>query len=233
MSSKTVKITNGKILNYKISAPNYKTIYGSKLITADSTINHNMIAEDSPNGVYSLGDRIGNIATFVGYFDAQDPNENPQKYAVFVLDAQYRNKKLFEGADASTVGLPAYTTSNVLTDAHESATYNTTTVINNVNLTCFNYTRNFSITLGSGTFQGQMPNFYELRMLINNKSELDSFDPTASSYSTKTLVSIFSNWVYSSNFSSSYNIGSFSGGINEISSGSNNFVIPVFEIPVE
>lgn len=241
MSSKTIKITNGKILNYKISAPNYKTIYGSKLITADGTITHNMISESDPNGVYAIGDRIGNMATFIGYFDAQDPNENARKYAVFVLDAKYRAIQYAATNNSSNTGLPAYTTDNVLANAKESAGYNTTTIINNVSsgaITAFLYTRNFSITIGNEIFQGQMPNCYELDLMWKNKTVIDSFDPTISDYPTMSISSWGNgNFAWGSNMAESYTLGYYKGANYGAGAPWNmtlgdNFTIPVFEIPV-
>lgn len=256
MSSKTVKITNGKILNYKISAPNYKTIYGSKLITADSTISHNMIAEDDPNGVYSLGDRIGNIATFVGYFNAQDPNTTAKTYAVFVLDAAYRKGHIVWGP-AVTTGLHQYNTITIsgdyVTNVTESSLYNTSYINEMYNPTTSNYQAFYyartavSVEVDGITYASQLPNAAELYRIyklsrVSGEGGLDSFDPT--------LVNNPLNSLYT------WNIGGNSSGVVWTSNerdylyawyldGSGHFgyrdktgdygcfgVIPVFEIPV-
>lgn len=238
MSSKTVKITNGKILNYKISAPNYKTIYGSQLITADGTITKNMIPDTSADGVYSLGDRIGNIATFVCYFNSTNPETlADQKYAVFVLDAKYRTRARYYNSGVVWGDVPA--NNNTV-----SGTYNTTYIcsVNNVgNPPFFWDARNAAtIILDGVTYQSQLPNIAETQAIFTNKSSLDEYDPTLGDYSNNSL----SSWNMEGNSGSKVytcNKGSYyytiiinnSGGTDTISSGdSYQGVVPVFEIPV-
>lgn len=252
MSSKTVKITNGKVLNYKISAPNYKTIYGSQLITADGTITKNMIPETSAEGVYSLGDRIGNIATFVCYFNSTNPETNVDtKYAVFVLDAKYRGLTQLGGANAYQNLMPRYNFTDIATaiTRKESATWNTDTIINGASIyseTCpaFTLCRQVSININGQTYQGQLPNMYELYQIRANKETLDTFDPTLSDYPDNSL----SNWNmgktgYNEVFQSQYEIANNNlstiivltkaGVTYEGITGGSYGVVPVFEIPVE
>lgn len=242
MSEKIVKITNGKILNYKISASGYKTIYGSQVISSDTTINKEMIAENDPNGVYSLGDRIGGIASFVCYFNSTNPETNvDQKYAVFVLDAKYRNNNL-QWAVSNSVVLPLYTTSNVLTST-DSATYNTSTVLNNntpSNYPAFNFARN-AATLAELNIQSQLPNAYELKQIFDNRVFLDTVDPTLTDYSSLSLTSWIGgteNRCWSSNQIENYracvvtNDGSVSSNWSGFEADLGG-VIPVLEIPVE
>lgn len=245
-TNKIVKITNGKILNYKISAPNYKTIYGSQLITADTTINRNMVAEVDPNGVYSLGDRIGDIASFVCYFNSTNPETNVDtKYAVFVLDAKYRTRTTL-----GTFGsLTYYDNGNLQTaiDRTISATYNNNTIINSATTStpAVTHCRQFSITLGGNVYQAQLPNMNELYNIWQNRTQLDTFDPTVSDYTSISLtnwggsgeypVSFCSNYESPSHVGNSYTMAlSSSGDIAYISiSGGVRGVVPVFEIPVE
>ena len=253
MSSKTVKVTNGKIVNYTITAPGYKTINGSQLITADTTINKNMIAETDPNGVYSLGDRIGNIATFVCYFNSTNPETNVDtKYAVFVLDAKYRGRaQLVSGANAYQNLMPRYYFTDMATalTRKESATWNTDTIINGAptySETCpaFTLCRQVSININGQTYQGQLPNMYELYQIRANKETLDTFDPTLSDYPNNSL----SNWNmgdtsgYNYIFQSQYEIPNNNPANIELLTKtgttytrltSSSGVIPVFEIPVE
>lgn len=244
MSSKTVKITNGKILNYKISASGYKTIYGSQVITADTTINKNMIAENDPNGVYSLGDRIGNIATFVDYFNTTNPETNvDQKYAVFVLDAAYRSyltSSSTAGTSLVVPNLPTYTESGSKT-ATESATFNCDCylAVPNVTWTIINQARNISVTLGGNTYYGQIPTMPQLLKIRDLGAAIDAKDPTLRYYSSNSLAT----W-----WSGIHGVCASTGGQYQ---GYNRFLyittsspsityldsslirLPVFEIPVE
>lgn len=232
MSSKTVKITNGKILNYKISAPNYKTIYGSKLITADETINKNMIAEESADGVYTIGDRIGNIATFFTYYT--DGNGN--KYAVFVLDAKYRSENaLAWGTGDVASGLTPYpsniglTTETVCVD---SATANTDYIINtNPSYRSFKFCND--ILLPSLNISAKLPNPFELNTIRLNGNILDTYDPTITDYSARALSNWRISWTcYERDNANAWNITSSGIGYYRKSSDP-CYVIPVFEIPVE
>lgn len=247
MSSKTVKITNGKILNYKISAPNYKTIYGSKLITADSTISHNMIAESDPNGVYSLGDRIANMATFVCYFNSINPDTSAQQtYAVFVLDAAYRsnNIRCFPGS-GNYLPLHEY---NALT-ATESATYNMNVISNGYDIASFPaFKMCQDIVLPNLNITAKLPNAYELKQIWGGdrsssdalafRQSLDALDPTLSDYTSKALAnwnSGYNTYIWAS---TQYQTDRFScirqnGTVTYEYSSTELGAIPVFEIPVE
>ena len=243
MSTKSVKITNGKILNYKISASGYKTIYGSQVISSDTSITKNMIAESDPNGVYSFGDRIGNIATFVDYFNTTNPETNvDQKYAVFVLDAAYR-ASLSSSSTASNYlvvpNLPTYTDSGSKT-ATESATFNCDCylAVPNVTWTIINQARNISVTLGGNTYYGQIPTIPQLLKIRDLGAAIDAKDPTLSDYSSNSLAT----W-----WSGIYGVCSSTGGQYQ---GYNRFYyittsspqltyldsqlirLPIFEIPV-
>lgn len=246
MSTKSVKITNGKILNYKISASGYKTIYGSQLITADTTINKNMIAETDPNGVYYVGDRIGGIASFVCYYT----DSNGNKYAVFVADAKYRAIKAWSLLTTDS-GLHSYDSSSygnsfkTQEGCPESATYNNNYIINTYypsgetsnNFPAFKYCADISITSFGVNGIGRLPNPYEAIMMRINGNILDSVDPTVSDYSSFSF-----NYINAGSYSYiwtcyQYNNSSAWRCDNKTSYGypskpDGNYVIPVFEIPV-
>ena len=263
MSSKTVKVTSGKVLNYKISASGYKTIYGSKVVTANSTINHTLVPESSSNGVYSLGDRIGNMASFVGYFNSINPDTQvAQKYAVFVLDAAYRGKRYWarnSSIPGSSVPLPEYNNSENALNSTESATYNTDLMYNTFSSSqladsSFELCRNVSVVLDGITYYGQMPNLKELTLIAGESGDsglahrqfLDNLDPTLTSYPNNSLVSLnmennSSGRVFASTWYSGYSGNTWcliKGNYNIISFEYIAYygqygVIPVFEIPVE
>lgn len=67
-TSKTVNVTTGKILNYQITKEGYKPVTGSIYVDSDKVINVNMISTSSSNEVYTLGDRILGMASFVCYY---------------------------------------------------------------------------------------------------------------------------------------------------------------------
>jgi len=188
-----------------------------------------------------FGDRLDNKATYIGTFHAQDPNQTAQDYAVFVLDAQYRDIKYIGDLTASLAGLPEYTTSNVISDAHESATYNTNIVINNVNsnlIPAFTFAHSMSVVVNGTTFYGQIPNCYELDVIWKNKTEIDNADPTVSSYSTMSISNFGGgNFACGSNFADNYDLGYFKGANYNAGAPWNLnrgdlFTIPVFEIPI-
>lgn len=247
MSTKSVKITNGKILNYKISASGYKTIYGSQLITADTTINKNMIPETDPNGVYSLGDRIANMATFVCYFNSINPDTSAQQtYAVFVLDAAYRSNDIrcFPGS-GNYLPLHEY---DALT-ATESATYNMTVISNNYDIANFPaFKMCQDIVLPDLNITAKLPNAYELKQIWGGdrsssdalafRQSLDALDPTVSDNTSKSLAnwnSGYNTYIWAS---TQYQTDRFcciysSGNVNYEYSNVELGAIPVFEIPVE
>lgn len=246
MSTKSVKITNGKILNYKISASGYKTIHGSQLITADTAINKNMIAESDPNGVYSLGDRIANMATFVCYFNSINPDTSAQQtYAVFVLDAAYRgvNVKCFPYS-GNYLPLHQY---DALT-ATESATYNMDVIANNYDISNFPaFKMCQDIVLPDLNITAKLPNFYELKQIWGGnrnttdalafRQALDALDPTVSDHTHQSLAewdSYNSSRLWTSTqlandrfFTVKSNGDSSYGYSNDVYS-----FTPIFEIPV-
>ena len=253
-TNKTVNVTTGKVLHYTVSKQGYKPISGSKLITSNQTININMIPTTSPDGVYVFGDRIGGCATFFTYFDSVNPDTHiTQKYAVFVLDAEYRKGNenyTYWGEGNTDTLLPDYGSAQLAIDSKESATYNTQTIFDNYivgpgqsNYAAFYYARNpngqsLIINVGGNNYSPQLLNLYELDKLRTFKSQLDEIDPTASTYNTKTLSYLFTTtnyqtiWCsneYNSQYSFMWNYDNTYGA--GIKSG-NRWVLPVFEIPV-
>lgn len=210
---KTVNVTTGKVLHYTIKKDGFKPVTGSKLITGNETININMVSTESSDGAYVFGDRIGGVATFVGYFDSVDPNtQATQKYAYFVLDAKYRTKSLLFGRYySSDLPLPKYnvgdgqgTSFPFIGDSKESATYNTRTIVDFLNekglydneyWTAIKNTINpngqsIIVTVDGVPYSPVMPNAPELLQICNNQVALDLADPTAEEYPNNKLT----NW---------------------------------------
>lgn len=247
MSSKTVKVTNGKIVNYTITAPGYKTINGSQLITADTTINKNMISEADPNGVYSLGDRIGGIASFVTYYT----DSNGNQYAVFVADAKYRTRADW-GPSYTDTDLPNYTDANALKT--EVGNLGSATQYNNYIMSTYYPSGSTSnpypafkaaadidkiVSFGTSGI-GRLPNPYELYKIYQSREFLDSKDPTVSDYSTLSLSVVFNGtninnpWSCYENGGQKWSCHVSSNDLVFATVSSNNSypIIPVFEIPV-
>lgn len=256
-TTKTVNVTTGKVLHYTIKKAGYKPVSGSKLITDSETINVNMIPESSSDGVYTFGDRIGGVASFFGYFDSVNPNtQATQKYACFVLDAQYRTSgKIWYNSSTppSQTVIPRYGSSAEALAATESATYNTQAIIDALspvsgrNYEAFYWARNpngqsLIISVDGNSYVPQLPNIKEVSMIYNFKSQLDALDPTLSSYSSMSLDSwTFTNggvWGSTAISFQHYGPGSYDryGEVNNWygrqASDYKFGVVPVFEIPV-
>ena len=262
-TTKNVNVTTGKVLHYTISKEGYKTVNGSKLITADTTLNINMIPSTSSDGAYTFGDRIGGIATFFGYFDSVNPGTgDTQKYACFVLDAQYRDAKSLSSGDVSSY-LPTYqigSTPDVALASKESSTYNNDAIFFNVSPSssfaqAFYYARNpggqsLIINVDGVNYQPLLPNVNELNQIYTYRTQLDAIDPTLSSYSSKGLTSWsfgstqVPNGAWSSTYGGAFNAGgytyyawwcvTYTGDVAATSSDGTQTlgVVPVFEIPV-
>lgn len=216
-TSKTVNITNGKVLNYTITADGYKTVHGSELITEDRTganaININMIPlTNTKDGVYSLGDRIGGIASFVCYQNVKDPNTLENKtIAVFVLDGQYRPYwapgNSWTGNTVS--GLPGYSDATNALNSTVSGTYSTDYILNNYSNPGSGYVfayyfwlarQQATIRVAGTDYSSQVPNLYCLNQIYQNRVALDEVDPTIklSTYSNYNLTTWCPNWRNSS-----------------------------------
>lgn len=251
MSEKLVKITNGKVLTLNITKEGYKSVIKSFPITENKTINVQMIPETSADGVYSLGDRLGNIASFVCYYNAVDEGV-AKTYAVFVADSEYRNNDI----GSASVGFDA---DNILThydtaptqQGLNSATYCTNAILNNYGADAykkFDYVRRpiiegvqqpLTLTIGGNIYQTQVPNCFELQAIYDNRVALD----TAETNAGKTIVSgkDLTNWLGVGNsfaiFSCNFDTNKmwchtsnriFSNGYTSTFIGA----IPIFEIPV-
>jgi len=244
-TTKTVKVTNGKILNYTITKPGYKTVHGSKLITADTTINVNMIAESDTREVYTIGDRLGGVATFFTYYT--DGNGN--KYAVFVVDAQYRATTKWASDRGMATGLPSNTLDfNVYkTEAGcpLSATYCSQYVFDThypAGTTSnpfpgFKYAKDCVSIPALGTAGiARMPNPFEVWTLWQMGTVLDSYDPTVTDYAANNLTNKKDTMTCYPRTDGGQYIYYYSSGSGSLQQGSYTddirFNIPVFEIPV-
>lgn len=247
-TSKTVNVTTGKVLHYTFSKQGYKTVNGSKLITQNQTISINMIPESSADGVYTFGDRIGGVATFFTYFDSVNPNTSlAQKYAVFVLDAKYRNSGAYWGEWNTDTVLPNYGSASYALNAKESATYNTQTIFDNYTVgtgagqwAAFYYARNpngtpLIISVDGTNYSPQLPNAYEVSKIADFRTQLDALDPTlVDGTGTISLASLTASGkgMWTSNEYDSQYAFAYTTSLTSIGKSNNMTSVSVFEIPV-
>jgi len=186
-------------------------------------------------------DRVDGKATVAGFWTDGDG----QRYAVCVVDAEYRSGgKTWSNSNTDTL-LPNYETESAALAAGESATWNMNTIRNNYDLStypAFNLAYSKTITLDEVTYNGLLPNAAELQMIWNDRATLDTYDTTLTEYPNNSL----STWNIGSNsqyicWSSTecdshfvWYINSSGSWSNYRGKGSGNFgIIPIIEIPVD
>lgn len=189
-------------------------------------------------------DRVDGKATVAGFWT----DGGGQRYAVCVVDAAYRSGSVMAwGNYGVDTPLPNYTSSSAALAAGESAIYNTDTILNNYTPTdypAFNFARNAcSVTLEETTYNSQLPNLAELQMIYNDRITLDTYDPTLSSYSSRSLTEFsFGSWestkgAWTSNEYSNYWSWLIysNGNFGQDNKHNSSFfgVCPIIEIPVD
>lgn len=189
-------------------------------------------------------DRVNGKATVAGFWT----DGNGQRYAVCVVDAAYRSGSVMAwGAYGTDTMLPSYTSSSAALAAGESGTYNTDIILNNYTSTdypAFNFAKNAcTVTLDNQNFESCLPNLVELKMLYDDRTTLDTYDPTLSSYSSRSLTEFsFGGWestkgAWSSNEYSNYWSWLIysNGNLGSDNKHNSSFfgVCPIIEIPVD
>lgn len=184
-------------------------------------------------------DRVDGKATVAGFWT----DGNGQRYAVCVVDAQYRSGGQEWGPTRTETPLPNYTSESAALAAGESGTYNTDIILNNytaTNYPAFNIARNAcTVTVDDKIFVSCLPNLKELDMLYQDRNSLDTYDPTLSSYSSRSLSTwnIGGNSQYVCWSSTEPNLDqgwSLESGSLKMYTRYYSFgVIPVIEIPVD
>lgn len=159
------------------------------------------------------------------------------KFAFFVLDANYRTIYMWRSSGSGT-DMPIQYNANPQ-NANESATYFNQYAFNNFNLTnfpIFNASKNLGIFILSNGIKinALVPTAYELNIIYTNKVALDSFDYT------KNDTNNLTNWRFNNNNTcwsclEQSNINSwyiFSNG-TPVANGKNiSGFCPIFEVPV-
>ena len=199
-------------------------------------------SEPTPSGtVLHLYDRVDGKATVAGFWT----DGNGQRYAVCVADAAYRTGGQLWSNSTVDTPLPNYTKRLEALATTDSATFNMDTIRANYTLSdypAFNLAYSNTIELDGVTYNGLLPNASELQMIYNDRTTLDTYDETLSSYPSNSLTTWNINgnsrdYCWSSTEYGSArvwietNTGSFSSGNDK---HANNYgVIPIFEIPVD
>lgn len=341
-TTKTVNVTTGKFLNYQVTKTGYKPVTGTIYVDSDKTINVNMVSTSSSSEIYSLGDRILGIASFVCYYKPGGNYDNKpistavisqttgiglnnlgvkkgifenqvnpsstltgantftftydgtnwslngstvllntygifyntntstlssgdiiqvvytvyNKYACFVLDANYRiydNRICTD--DRNFPDCPTYSNVSSSTtesssniwyynkDGQESATWCNQYLLDNCGYTwnelpSYNYCRTLGTFILANGIQlnALLPNLTELQQIWVNRVFLDSIDPIIQSGTTTCNLT---NWNFNENIAwscinknhSTWTIDSNDGFRERSNRDSRQGIIPVFEVP--
>lgn len=184
---------------------------------------------------YKVGDRVNDDSNNpVGTVSSIFTDGNGVRYAVVCLDAQYRSAGgQYSSSTTILHGLPAYTNQRVWS-ATETATTNTTAILNTSTSTACSHCRSKTFTIDGISYAGQFPNLPELINIFLNRTLINDNDPTASSHNTLIIPAAKETWSSTqSGVSYAFSIRG-NGGVKENYSKSNDaFVIPVLEIPLE
>lgn len=195
--------------------------------------------EASVGGKYQLFQRIkddsnNEIGTVCGFHKDSSNNE----YAVVCLDAQYRadSLKILNTQNANITTLTQYATQAVYTST-ETATENTTKILNyatSISDTspAAEHARSKTFTIENQVYAGQIPVYIEMLMLCAFCSQINTLDPTASSYSS--LIIPTGKTIASSTTKNGYgywNVQS-DGKVANTSAWSNaGCIFPILELP--
>lgn len=151
------------------------------------TIMNNVTSGGGSDIPTTLGSRIDNKATVVGVLQDHEGND----YVLAVVDAAYRSGEAMTWGDEVDTPLQNnYKQTNAEAD-HHTGKFNTDLILSTytaIDYPAFNFARNAcTVTIGNNTYYSVLPNFIELQMLYNNKDVLDQYDPTATTYSDRTM----------------------------------------------
>lgn len=182
------------------------------------------------SGRYRLLDRVKTdsnveIGTVSGFFT----DDNDVEYAVVCLDATYRNSSVSYASNNTTVvSLPYYKNQGVYEESN-TATYNTTKILDRVTSTACSHCRNQSFTIGGTTYYGQLPNIIELIDIFKHRTAINNLDTSGGSIIIPSSTVTWSSTSYS--VSSAWAINAAGRVVNTNSRASSYLCIPVLEIP--
>lgn len=213
---------------------------------ANSTVKFSL--DDLKNWIYApppsdttlhLYDRVDDKATVAGFWT----DGEGWRYAICVVDAAYRSGSALAWStyEVDTV-LPNYSSVSEALEASECSNYNTETILNIYapnDYPAFKFAR-FAcmVTVEGRTYLSQLPNLAELKMIYDDRVTLDTYDPTLSEYSSRSLTSFqfdgsggaWSSTEHSSGFA--WDIF-YDGSLGAADSSGTRGVCPVIEIRVD
>lgn len=189
-------------------------------------------------------DNNNDVGIVVGYhIDA-----NGNKYAVVCLNAADRKGggvQFFDSA-VNITSLPTYYGDLDRVIAKETATYNTDALLaygtaNYLTSEAINACRSKSYVIDGTTYYGQVPNTWEMCLIMNSASTINASDPTAATAGPDLIIKIARVWcsnLYSATqicITSTANSGTLSGtsATNIYNLSDWNQVWPVLEIPMQ
>lgn len=195
--------------------------------------------EPSAGGKYQLLQRVkddsnNEIGTVCGFHKDSSNNE----YAVVCLDAQYRADSL-QILTTSNVQINTLTqySSQAVYASTETATENTTKILNHATSIsdtspAAEHARSKTFTIENQVYAGQIPIYIETLMMCIYCSQINTLDPTASSYSNVTIP-INKNILSSStkNGYACWYVQSDGRVANTLSWSGSGCVFPVLELP--
>ena len=193
----------------------------------------------TPSIPTTLGSRIDNKATVVGVLQDHEGND----YVLAVVDAVYRSGEAMAWS-SQIIDTPLQNNADstaALAD-HHTGKFNTDLILSTYTATdypAFNFARNAcTVTIGNNTYYSVLPNLIELKLLYNNKSVLDQYDPTSSTYTDRSMSEFKCNGSYGllsstvKNSASAYFIYYFGDVDSSVKFGTGCGVCPVICIPL-
>ena len=186
-------------------------------------------------------DRVDDKATVAGFWT----DGGGQRYAVCVVDAQYRSGEgMSWGVYGIDTPLSNYTSESAALSGGESGTYNTNVILNTYTVTdypAFNFAHNAcTVTVDNQNFVSCLPNLKELQMLYNDRVTLDTYDTTLSDYTARSLSSFSFGAAGAGAWSSAENGQYYAWDMknnntfeDRVKSQNNMGVCPIIEIPVD
>lgn len=196
----------------------------------------NVSVSGGSTGKYQLFDRIkddsnNEIGTVSGFFT----DANDVEYAVVCLDATYRTSSAhFVSVTGIVINMPLYT-NWIIWEAPETATENTTLILDYCSArgctsTACSHCRQYSFTIGGVTYYGQLPNIIELVDIARHRTAIDAADTSGGSITIATDNNYWSSSQYST--AASWYING-TGSANKFTNTKtyDYYVCPVLEIP--
>ena len=187
----------------------------------------------------TLGSRIDNKATVVGVLQDHEGND----YVLAVVDAAYRSDTPISwgqyGVDTPLENNADETSAKA---DHHTGKYNTDLILSTYNASdypAFNFARNAcTVILNDVSYYSVLPSMIELQLLYDNKDVLDQYDPTATTYSDRTMSNFefkahgaWSSTEKNSDYAWRIQFNGFENG-NVKYDGSGHGVCPVICIPL-